>query len=66
MGAKEEVISKEKVDYSAESTSHLSKEDVELLGIVFKAARSWAVNNIPEDEKTLLLMYSLKEKILNI
>jgi len=65
MGAEKEVKNKEVFD-QAESTSHLSKEDVELLGIVFKAARSWAVNNIPEDEKTLLLMYSLKEKILNI
>jgi hypothetical protein len=65
MGAEKEVKNKE-VFYKVESTSHLSKEDVELLGMVFKAARSWAVNNIPEDEKTLLLMYSLKEKILNI
>jgi hypothetical protein len=65
MGAEKEVKNKEVFD-KVESTSHLSKEDVELLGIVFKAARSWAVNNIPEDEKTLLLMYSLKEKILNI
>jgi len=44
----------------------LTDEDRELLTYVFKAARTWTVSNIADDEKSLLLMYNLKNKLLKL
>lgn len=61
-----EIVKKvDKGDIDANKTV-LTDEDRELLTYVFKAARTWTVSNIADDEKSLLLMYNLKNKLLKL